>query len=135
MSAIQLEPLAVPFQDALIQVAGVRWSADAKTVVEVRSGESGRKCKVQFEADEGVRILDEINLASFWIETPADVLKSTWLFEVRAGGWFDLERTRQDFYMQHEAPITEYLIASLQFCVSILARRPPVFVEGEAPDA
>jgi hypothetical protein len=136
MPSVLLQPLSVPFCDDSAQVVSVRWSVGKPTVVGVTSKRSGRRCEVRFQEDVGVRILGELDLAGIWTSQPKELLQSTWLFVVRSRGWFDLEATRQDFYTKHEPPVTEYLIAGFQECVSVLARGEPTLVEmaGE-PDA
>lgn len=129
MHSVLLEPVHVPFCDDAMQVVHVGWNAKGNTTIEVLSKRTGRRCRVEFQDDVGLRILGELDLAAMWMEAPKDVLKSTWLFVVRAGGWFELESTRGDFYTKHEAPVTEFLIAGYQECVSIFSRRGPVLTE------
>ncbi|HSV78661.1 MAG TPA: hypothetical protein VLK85_05585 [Ramlibacter sp.] len=135
MASVLLEPLSVPFADDALQVVAMHWSSQKQTIIEVLSRRSGRRAEVHFVDDVGVRVLGELDLSSFWMDQPRDAMKSTWLFVVTSGGWFDLESTRQDFYTKHEAPVTEYLIAGCHECVSVLARTQPVVVEvGRAAD-
>lgn len=132
MRAIELIPLPVPFRDDAVKVTGVHWCDNAPTHIAVHSRRSGRQATVEFQDAEGVRILGELDLAGFWLGTDPATLKTTWLFEVRAGGWFDLEAQRDDFYTKHEAPTREFLIAGYQKCVSIFSRLGPVVIEIEA---
>jgi hypothetical protein len=124
-----LEPVKVPFSDDSMKVVRVDWNAVGSTAVEVLSKREGRRFRVEFPGDVGLRILGELDLATMWIETPKEVLKATWLFVVRAGGWFELESARDDFYTKHEAPVTEFLIGGYQDCVSIFSRSMPVVTE------
>jgi hypothetical protein len=125
MRAIQLDPIAVPFRDDSVKVVQVRWSDTGTTVIDVVSKRSGRKGRVEFEDDTGLRILGESDLAGMWMGSDSEALKETWLFEVRAGGWFELESTREDFYTKHESPVREFLIAGYQGCVSVFSRLGP----------
>ena len=129
MRAVALNPIAVPFCDDAVKVTALRWNADEATVIEVISKRSGRRCRIEFRDDVGLRILGELDLASMWMGQPRAALKSTWLFQVGAGGWFDLESTRDDFHLKHEPPAGEFLIAGYQECVSVLSRREPVVTE------
>jgi hypothetical protein len=129
MRAALLEPLAVPFSDDSMKVVRVDWSAIGSTEIEVLSKRTGRRFRLEFQDDVGLRILGELDLATMWIETPKDILKSTWLFAVRAGGWFELESIRDDFYTKHDAPVTEFLVGGYQECVSIFSRGGPVITE------
>ena len=129
MRRVQLDPLAVPFSDDAVKVVGVHWSDSGATVIDVVSKRSGRRGKVTFQDDVGLRILDELDLAGTWIGSDPAVLKATWLFEVSAGGWLDLESTRDDFYTKHEVPVREFLIAGYQACVSVFSRLGPTTIE------
>ena len=120
-----LQPIEVAFSDDSVKVVRVGWNAAGSTAIEVRSERTGRKFRVEFQDDVGLRILGELDLATMWMETPKDVLKTTWLFVVRAGGWFELESARDDFYTKHEAPVTEFLVGGYQECVSIFSRGGP----------
>lgn len=134
MRAVQLEPIAVPFRDDAVKVVGVRWSDSGTTVVDLVSTRSGRRGRVEFQDDAGLRILGEWDLASMWMGGHPTALKETWLFEVRAGGWLELESTREDFCTKHEPPIREFLIAGYQECVSVFSRLGPTVVEAGASD-
>lgn len=131
MRAVQLSPVAVPFVDDSMKVVGVSWSDSSPTIIDLVSKRSGRRAKVEFEVDAGLRILEELDLAGMWLGTDRSVLRASWLFEVEAGGWFDLESTRDDFYKKHEAPIREFLIAGYQECVSVFSSSAPKVVELE----
>jgi hypothetical protein len=135
MPSVRLDPISVPFSDDAIQVADVRWSAGGHTSIKIESKRSGRKCLVEFRDDVGIRILSELDLAAFWMSTSKEVLRTTWLFVIRSGGWFDLEATRDDFYMKHQAPVIEFVIVGFQECVSILARTAPTLTEPKEADA
>lgn len=132
MRAVQLDPIAVPFSDNTVKLAGVHWKDNGTTVIDLISKGSGRRARVEFLDDCGLRILDELDLASMWIGAVPGVFEKTWLFEVHAGGWFDLEATRHDFYTKHESPIREFLVTGYRECVSILSRLEPTIVEMDA---
>lgn len=134
MRAVQLSPVAVQFVDDSMKVVGVCWSDCGPTIIDLLSRRSGRRAKAEFEGDVGLRILEELDLAGMWMGTDRSVLRESWLFEVEAGGWFDLESTRDDFYKQHEAPIREFLIAGYQECVSVFSRNAPKVVEQGRSD-
>lgn len=108
---------------------GVRWSDGGSTFIELLSKRSGRRGQVEFRDDVGLRILSELDLATMWMGADRGLLKETWLFEVHAGGWLELESTRPDFYTKHEAPDREFLIAGYQECVSVLSRQGPTVLE------
>ena len=126
---VDLQSIAVPFNDDAIKVVGLRWGNAGATVIDVVSKRTGCRACVEFTDDAGHRVLDELNLAGIWSGAAPSVLNATWLFEVRAGGWLDLEATRADFYNQPELALREFLIAGYQECVSVLARSGPVVRE------
>lgn len=134
MRAVQLSPVAVPFVDDSMKVVGVSWSATGPTTIDLLSKRTGRKAKVEFEVGVGLRILDELDLAGIWMGTDRSILRGSWLFEVEAGGWFDLESTRDDFHKKHEAPIREFLISGYQECVSVFSGNAPKVVEQGRSD-
>lgn len=51
---------------------------------------------VVFPQSYGFRVLDEVDLTEFWSHCS---LNQGWLFEVRSGGWKDLELTREHFFL------------------------------------
>lgn len=126
---VDLHPIAAPFNDDAMRVVGLRWRLAGATVIDVVSERSGRRACVEFTDDTGHRVLDELNLAGMWLGAGSSVLRTTWLFEVRSGGWLDLEATRADFYNQPELALREFLIAGYQECVSVLASSGPVVRE------
>lgn len=123
----------MPFNDDAVRVVGLRWGVDGATVIEVVSQRTGRRARVEFSDDAGHRVLDELNLAGIWAGADPSALRTTWLFEVRSGGWLDLETTRADFYNQPEIALREFLVAGYQECVSVLASSGPVV--REIPEA
>lgn len=68
MRAVQLNPVAVPFSDDAIKVTDVHWSSNGATIIELLSKRSGRRCRVEFQDDVGLRILGELDLAGTWMD-------------------------------------------------------------------
>jgi hypothetical protein len=127
MPDLPLAAIPVPFNDDAVKITDLHWSdGDQPTRIAVTSRRSGRSCIVEFDVVIGLRMLDELDLASTWQQAPADILKSSWLFAVRSGGWFELEATRPDFYTQHvlQKP-SEFLVVGFQDCLSVLALSIP----------
>jgi hypothetical protein len=121
-----LSPIPVPFCDDSIKVVAVSWSDSAGANIEVISTRSGRACTVTFEHVAGLRTLSELDLASMWMNAEKSTLSASWLFSIEAGGWFELEATRHDFYTQHQPTRPrEFLVAGFQECVSILSLAEP----------
>jgi hypothetical protein len=117
-------------------MVGVQWGDERCTQIEVLSRRTGRTFVVEFDSVVGLRVLHEIDLAGFWLGADRQALGSTWLFEVSAGGWFELESTRGDFYTKHEdtRPL-EFIIAAYQECVSVLSASHPRVFESTGPRA
>lgn len=88
-------------------------------------GDDDRSVLVVFEDLHGFRVLDERDLMEFWDRYNQP---NGWLWEVRSGGWLDLERQRPNFISQH-FDLREYLITSGDFCVSVFSRQPPAVSE------
>jgi hypothetical protein len=84
---------------------------------------------VMFEGVVGFRVLREGDLLEFW---PGASSRSEWLWEVRSGGWFELERGRSGFVSGEISGINEYFVAGAVECVSVLASAVPKIsrVEG-----
>jgi hypothetical protein len=135
MNPAQLTPIAVPFADETMKVTSVYWSDIEATQIVVASKRTGRSFVVEFESVAGLRMLDELDLASIWINSTSETLASTCLFKVDAGGWLELESTRDDFYTQHwENQPYEFLIGGYLECVSVLSLLPPVILEPPMSD-
>ncbi len=130
MAAARLSPIQVPFVDNAIKVVEVKWLSRAGTSIRVLSRRTGRACMVEFAAVYGVRILHELDLAALWAGPSGELLRSSWLFEVHAGVWVDLESRRPDFQVTKESPLREFMIAGYQECVSVMADRLPTVREG-----
>lgn len=86
--------------------------------------------KITFKNVIGFRVLDEGNLLEFWI---SEVRVPGWLWDVQAGGWFDLEKERGGFVEgYHDYPERkEYLVIGMDDCVSILTTSEPDFLSLE----
>jgi hypothetical protein len=130
MTSLLAQSIEVPFNDESIKIAGVEWGDNDGLTVSIKSKRSSRSCKVYFESAEGIRMLHELNLASWWLSAPRQELARSWLHQVKSGGWFDFEATRLDFYSQHETKVPEYLIAGFQECLSVLSISQPVVIEA-----
>ena len=87
--------------------------------------DNGKVYLISFDNVTGFRALEEDNLNEFF--EPMKEIQG-WLWEVKDGGWFSLEKTRkafltgyEDFYLDEK----EYLIMSMTYCVNILSRFTP----------
>ena len=80
---------------------------------------------VTFDSSLGFRLLDEGNLLEFWDHFN---LKDGWLFQISAGGCYQLESKRNGFVSQHHSDAREYLIVGVNECVSVLSAEPPKVV-------
>jgi hypothetical protein len=81
----------------------------------------------------GFRVLDERDLTEFW---NAYSEPNGWLWEVKSGGWFDLERRRSTFNSGSLFPgLREFFVVDDQ-CVSVLCPHAPELVDlGSDPTA
>ena len=120
----QVEPRATPVH------TDYGPSADA-SVVSVHRDSSGLcvhvksetwEAQVLFETDWGFRVLGELDLSEFWRNFS---LRDGWLFEVHAGGWLDLERTRPSFTSGRLYQLREYIVVGTGNCVSVIAEQAP----------
>lgn len=134
MKQSNLAPIAVPFRDDSMKIVAMHWNDTESTQIDVISTRTERIFTVEFESVAGMRMLSEIDLASTWMNADHETFASTWLFKVNAGGWMELESTRNDFYTQHaESKPYEFLIVGYQECVSIFSFSLPV-VHERAPN-
>ena len=77
----------------------------------------------------GFRLLDEGSLLEFWGKGRAN----GWLWKVKSGGWFDLERSRKGFvegYIENESR-EEYLVAGINDCLNVIALNEPEIIVPE----
>ena len=131
MTTLSVANIQVPFTDDSIKIVGVSWTDDLGLKVSIQSKRSRLACEVHFEHASGLRMLHELDLASWWSEIPSDARNAGWLYEVSGGGWLALESTRPDFYSQHERRDSEFLIAGYQECLSVFSSSPPVITSSE----
>jgi hypothetical protein len=133
---IALTALDVPFSDDYIKLIHFAWSDEEKTTIRITSKKTKRIALVEFDSVEGLRMLSELDLASFWLGADKEKLQSSWLFKVLARGWLEQEAQRDDLYMKHEprAP-QEFLIAGYGECISILSFAVPKVYELPTPPA
>jgi hypothetical protein len=92
-------------------------------VVDI-DGEAFGHSQLIFRGALGFRVLDERELTEFW-NTYSE--PQGWLWEVKRGGWLELEATRSNFNIL-ELPTREFLVVD-DFCVSVWSPEPPAFVE------
>jgi hypothetical protein len=99
---------------------------DGQTLlVDIEVKEGGR-ARVEFRNTVGFRVLDERDLTEFW-NTYSE--PNGWLYEVEAGGWLELERTRPRFDApQFYGRVREYFIVDDK-CISVLSNEAPQIVD------
>ena len=82
----------------------------------------GAMIHVIFERAEGFRMLDEGKMLNYpWKELKPD---EYFVHEVPKGGWLDLESGAGNMYLSDGAK--EYVVATMNECVSVIAWEPPV---------
>lgn len=81
---------------------------------------------VLFRMPVGFRLLDEGDLLEFW---PQCSLDRGWLYEVKSGGWRDLESSRPGFLTQHHSAVSEFLLVTQNSCLSVLSAESPNVTE------
>ena len=128
--SILVDSISVPFHTSShrssIEIESVVWSTKPPTVVTVRSFETGEQVKINFKDDCGLRILNEVDLAGWWMNAKGSPLSESWLFEIKEGGWLESESKRSDFSLRYsKEKIREFLITSESECVSILTLSEP----------
>ncbi len=83
---------------------------------------------IDFGVIAGFRVLDEGQLLEFW----GPDTESNWLFIVKNKGWLAMEASRKTApFITEDGKITEYLIAGINDCVSILSYGQPVITTPE----
>jgi hypothetical protein len=113
-----------------MKLEDVRWNHAGGVTIVIASVKSGRRYCITFESIVGLRILNELDIASFWLGASREVIAGSCLFEVSEGGWLALEKTRDDFYTKHEGESpAEFLIAGYQECVGVLSHARPIITE------
>jgi hypothetical protein len=76
-----------------------------------------------FDGIRGFRVLDEGDLLEFW--NPETRTKG-WLWQVRKGGWFDLECIRSGFISGITGGYKEFLILGVNECISVISFDNPI---------
>ena len=135
MTSLSVSPIEVPFNDDSIKIVSIAWSDELGLKVSILSKRSKQSCEVHFKLVSGMRMLHELDLASWWIQIPREARSTGWLYQVKAGGWFAFESSRLDFYSQHEEPDSEYLVAGYDDCLSVFSGLPPVIVASSTREA
>jgi hypothetical protein len=77
---------------------------------------------VSFASTVGYRVFDEGDLLEFW---PTCSCVNGWIWQIHAGGWFDLESTRPTFISEKYKTVNEYLIVGDNECVNVLSHDRP----------
>ena len=84
---------------------------------------------LEFQNVEGFRVLDEGQLSAFWVNGPR---APGWLWEVKSGGWFELESNRSDFIMGLTFSLggivnspREFIALGVSDCVSVITWDEP----------
>jgi len=90
------------------------------------SFDNEKEIQIRFPSINGFRVLDEGDLLEFWPECSS---KTSWLHIVESGGWHTLESTREGYLSKENREITEYLVAGLNDCVSVIAFEEPKITE------
>ncbi len=123
MTNVQLKPVTAPEGvDSNVEVINVNFDVRTlRVTVEVLATHTW--FYIDFEFPRGFRVLEEGDLLDMWKDTER---RKHFLYEVTAGGWLDLESSRDDFVSTQRKDVTEYLVAGDQSCVSVLAIGPPV---------
>lgn len=121
--AVSIKVDGLPFENKVPEV--VRVSYDIPTLsIDVKSFDMDEdKATVKFDRIVGFRVLDEGDLLEFW----NDQRPKGWLWEVVENGWFDFEKTRDEFLSAcHEDELKEYLILGINDCVNVLTFKTPI---------
>ena len=88
---LSLKSIEVPFNGKSIILTGASWLENGSSSFTVRLNQTGERAEVSFIDDVGIRILDELDLAGWWLKSNRAELSNSWLFFVSSGGWFDFE--------------------------------------------
>lgn len=81
---------------------------------------------VTSNAPRGFRVLDEGDLLEFWNN---ETRPKGWLWGVKSGGWYDLEKYRSGFVSGVTGGYTEYLILGENDCLSVITNDEPIITE------
>lgn len=121
-------PICVPVLEArrYIRKTVRGMSFDGSTLTLDIQGEGFSYARLVFHDVFGFRVLDERDLTEFW-NTYSE--PNGWLWEVRSGGWHDLERKRTTFNPgEFVSMLREFLVVDDK-CVSVLCRDAPKLVD------
>jgi hypothetical protein len=78
---------------------------------------------IEFDGPLGFRVLDESDLLAFW--SPDDRPDGC-VWEIGAGGWLDLERTRPDFGAgRPDSGLREFIVGGINECISVISTSIP----------
>ncbi|MDH3973801.1 MAG: hypothetical protein OEV42_05935 [Deltaproteobacteria bacterium] len=94
--------------------------------ITLRFQEIDNPVYVTFDAPKGFRVLEEGDLLEFWSN---DSRPKGWLWVVKSGGWYDLEKNRSGFVSGVTGVYSEYLILGESECVSVITDNEPVITE------
>jgi len=89
-------------------------------------------CQVTFRDVIGFRVLNESDLLEFWNTYSQP---HGWLWRVQSGGWFDLERSREQFDVARVHDTAEEYLVGGDTCVSIITAHPPEITRVGTPIA
>ena len=124
--------VAVPEAKRYARIAVRAIAFDGSTLTLDIQGEGFSYARLVFRDVVGFRVLDERDLTEFW-NTYSE--PNGWLWEVRSGGWHDLERIRATFNPgEFVDGLREFFVVDDK-CVSVLCRTPPELIELGADPA
>lgn len=109
-------------------VESVEYTDGGLVVVLARSMDENqevRGIKITFPNVTGFRLLDELDLARYWVAK--DFPRGSHVLEVKGGGWSSEEDMLQTF----ETARREWLVVSGNACVSVFCRAEPEITEVE----
>ena len=78
---------------------------------------------ILFKQVHGFRMLDAVDLGEF---KPPTYPTADFFFEIKSGGWKELEQTRPGFFSGQAAWVREFLILGRDECLSVLSKEEPV---------
>ena len=119
--AVSVKVDGLPFEHKVPEVVRVSYDVPSLSI-DVKSFDMDEdKATVKFDRILGFRVLNEGDLLEFW----NDQRPKGWLWEVLENGWFDFEKTRDEFLSAcHE--LKEYLILGINDCVNVLTFNTPI---------
>jgi hypothetical protein len=124
MTSLQPECVLAPESSgyASKSIRSIRF-ANGDLVIDIEGEPFGRS-QVTFRGALGFRVLDERELTEFWNTYSQP---QGWLWEVKRGGWLDLETMRPNLNLL-QFPAREFFVVD-EFCVSVWSPEPPEFSE------